>query len=69
MDKTFIFNLKYVYSDRSELDLAPSDFKISISIESYGEKTAGKYRKFFSSEKRIVSKLSKILIPNFNSTN
>ena len=54
--------LNRVYSDRSELDL--SDKNIKISVESYDEKTAEYDRNFYVTEKRIVSKLSKISIPN-----
>ena len=43
--------------------------EISNSVESYDEKTAEKYRNCYAAEKRIVYKLSRILIPNFNSTN
>ena len=49
--------------------MKPSEFKISISIESYDEKTAGNYRNSYVAEKRIVSKLSEISIPNIDSTN
>ena len=49
--------------------MKPSEFKISILVESYDEKTAENYRNRYVAEKRIVSKLSKISIPNFNSTN
>ena len=46
-----------------------SKFKISISVEIYGEKTAENYRNFYVAENLIVSKLSEISIPNFNITN
>ena len=49
--------------------MKPSEFKISILVESYGEKTAKNYRNGYIAEKRIVSKLSEISIPNFDSTN
>ena len=49
--------------------MEPSDFKISISVESYEEKTAENYRNCYLPEKRRVSKLTKISIPNINSTN
>ena len=45
----------------------PSEFKISILVVSYDEKTAEIYRYCYVAEKRIVSKLLKI--PNFSSTN
>ena len=41
----------------------------SISVESYDEKTAENSRKCYVAEKRIDSKLSKISISNFSSTN
>ena len=47
--------------------MKPSEFKISISVEYYNKKTAKNYRNFNVVEKCIVSKLSKISIPNFNS--
>ena len=49
--------------------MKPSEFKKFISVKSYDEKTAENYRNDGVAEKRIVSKLSEILIPNFNSTN
>ena len=52
-----------VYSDRSELGLSDETiriFKIYLSVK----KTAENYRNGFVSEKRIASKLYKILIPN-----
>ena len=49
--------------------MKPSGLKISISVESYDEKNAENYRNCYDAEKRIASKLSKILIPNFDSTN
>ena len=47
------------YSDRSELDLSDETIRIqiSISIESYGEKTAENYRNCYVVENRIKSKL------------
>ena len=45
-----------------------SEFKISISVESYDENTAANYRNGYVAEKHIVSKLSEISIPNSNST-
>ena len=61
-----------VYSNRCELEIfpiKPSEFKSSISVKSYDEKTAEIYRNCYVVKKRIVSKLSKISIPNFESTN
>ena len=49
--------------------MKPSEFKISNSVESYDEKTTENYRNCYVVEKRIVSKLSKISIPNFESKN
>ena len=49
--------------------MKPSVLKIFISVESYHEKTAENYRNYYVAEKRIVTKLSKISIPNFSSTN
>ena len=48
--------------------MEPSEFKISISVESYDEKAAENYRNYYVAAKRILSKLSKILILNFNIT-
>ena len=44
--------------------MKPSEFKISISVESYDEKTAENYRNCYVTEKPIVCKLSKMSIPN-----
>ena len=44
-----------------------SDLKISISVECYEEKTAENYRNGYLAEKRIILKLLKISIPNFDS--
>ena len=54
------------YLNRSELDVSikPSEFKISLSVE-----TAEIDRNCYVAEKRIISKLSKISIQNFNNTN
>ena len=40
--------------------MKPSELKISISVKSYDEKTAERYRNFYVAEKRIVFKLSMI---------
>ena len=45
------------------------DHDASRAEISYDEKTAENYRNSYVTEKRIVSKLSKISIPNFESTN
>ena len=49
------------------LPIKPSESK--LSVENYDEKTAENYRNCYVVEKRIASKLSKILISNFNSAN
>ena len=49
--------------------MKPSEFEIYFLVESYDKKTAENYWIGYVAEKRIVSKLSKILIPNYNSTN
>ena len=36
--------------------MKPSELKISISVKSYDEKTAERYRNFYVAEKRIVFK-------------
>ena len=46
-----------------------TEFKVSVSVESYDEKTDENYLNCCIAENLIVFKLSKILIPNFNSTN
>ena len=40
--------------------------KIFHSIKSYDEKTAENYQNYYAVEKRIVSKMTKISIPNCN---
>ena len=45
-----------------------SELNISISAESYDEKTAENYRNCYVVEKNIVFKLSRISIPNFDTT-
>ena len=44
--------------------MKPSELKKFISVESYDEKTAENYLNCYVVEKRLVSKLSKISIPN-----
>ena len=46
--------------------MEPSEFKITISVESYDEETA---ENCYVAEKPIVFKVSKISIPNIDSTN
>ena len=48
--------------------MKPSEFKISISVESYDEKTAENCRNYYVAEKRIVFKPSKISFANSIST-
>ena len=49
--------------------MKPSELKKSFSVESYDEKTAENYRNCYVAKKRIVSKLSKVLILKFDSPN
>ena len=49
--------------------MKPSEFETSISIERDDENTAENYRNCYVADKSIVSKLSKISIPNFDSEN
>ena len=49
--------------------MKPSEFKISIRVGSYDTKIAENVGNCYDTEKHIVSKLSKLSIPNFNSTN
>ena len=59
-----------VDSDRSEVDLSDETIKIEKNQSKVKmKKTAENYRICYVSEKRIVSQLSTISIPNFNSTN
>ena len=48
--------------------MKPSEFKISLSVETYDKKTTGSCLNFYDVEKRIISELSKISIPNFDSS-
>ena len=60
-----------VYSDGSELELSDETIRIKniISVESYDGKTAENFRKGYVVKQRIVSKLLKISILNFDGTN
>ena len=58
--------LNRVYYDRSDIGLSDD---VSISVESYDEKTDEKYRNCYTAEKCIVPKLSKISIPKCNNKN
>ena len=49
--------------------MEPSEFKSFVSIESYDEKTTENYQNCNVAKKPTVFKLSKISIPNFESTN
>ena len=46
--------------------MKPSEFKISILVDSYDEKTAENWKNLYIAEKRIVFKLSKISNPKFD---
>ena len=61
MDEKLFF-LNSVYSDRHE-------FESSLTVESYDRKTVQNFQNSYVAEKRIVSKLLKILIINFDNTN
>ena len=56
-------------SDRSELDLSDETVRNSNFVKSYDEKTTENNRNCYITDKRIDSKLSKISILNFDSTN
>ena len=49
--------------------MKPSELNISFPVKSYDEETAEKYRISYIAEKPIIFQLSKILVPNFDSTN
>ena len=49
--------------------MKPSEFKNFISVERYDAKTAENYRNYYVTEKRIIFKLLKISILNFDGTN
>ena len=49
--------------------MEPSDFKVSVSVESYDEKTAENYQDCYNAEKPIISKLSMISISSFDRKN
>ena len=42
--------------------MKPSELKISVSVESYDEKTVENYQNCYVAEKRIISQLSNISI-------
>ena len=58
-----LIDLKKIFS------LKPLEFKIFILVESYDEKTAENYQNCYVTEKRIFSKLSTLLISNFDNAN
>ena len=59
----FIYEIEYILTDLNWIfTMKPTKFKISISVESYDEKTTDNYRNCYIDEKHIVSKLSKISI-------
>ena len=60
MDKKIFFHseIGYIHIDLNQIfKMKPSELKISISIESYDEKTAENYRNSYVAEGCIVSKL------------
>ena len=64
------FGIGYILIDLSSIfPIQSQEFKISISVKTHDEKTAENYRKGYVAEKRIVSKLWKISILDFNSKN
>ena len=66
--KNIFFIDNKLYSDRSELDL--SDATIRIQYFHFSRKLSRKnWWNYYVAKKRIVSKLSKILHPNFYNTN
>ena len=72
MDKEifFKFKIRYIQIDLNQIfKMKPSEFETSISIERDDENTAENYRNCYVADKSIVSKLSKISIPNFDSEN
>ena len=46
--------------------MKPTQFKISVSVETYDEKTVENYRNCYDAEKRIAYKLGKRSIPKCN---
>ena len=62
--------MRCIRTDLSKIfPMEPSEFKNSISVDSYDEKTGENYQNCYVAETRIVSELSKISIPNFIRTN
>ena len=49
--------------------MKPTELEMSISDDSYDEKTTENYCNYYVCEKRIFSELSKISIPNYDNTN
>ena len=49
--------------------MKPSTFKVSFTVESDDKETAENHWNCYVVEERIVTKLSKISIQNFDSTN
>ena len=65
-----LFPGKYIsYDGDGFILIKPSESKVSLSVESYHEKTAENDQYCYVAEKCIVFNLSKISIPNFYSTN
>ena len=62
--------MRSILMDLSKIfPMEPSELKISVSVESYDEKTADNYHNCYVARNLIVSKQSKISISNFNSRN
>ena len=62
-ERTFFkFEIEYIL-------IKPSELKNFNSVESYDEKTVENCRNSYIAKNCIVSKLLKILVPNFNNTN
>ena len=53
--KRFKYEIGYILIDPNYMK--PSEFKISILVESYNEKTAENYRNDYVAEKRLVYNL------------
>ena len=66
---SFKFIIRLSQKESLILSMKLSGFKISLSVESYDEKTAENYRNYYVAKQRMVSKLSIISISNFDSTN
>ena len=66
----FLLEIGYILIDLNQIfPMKPSEFKISISVDSYHEQISENFWNSYVAEKRIVSKLPHISIPNFDNTN